>query len=60
MNQYYYICGLMGLTSSFTFTKNINRWIKFTEEEKIKYEKNKILPYGVKKQGLFINVNKFH
>jgi len=60
MNQYYYIYGLMGLTSSSTYTKNINRWIRFSEEEKIKFEKNNILPYGVTKKGIFINVNKFH
>jgi len=60
MNQYYYIYGLMGLTSSFTFTKNKSRWIIFTEQEKIKFEKNNILPYGITRRGIFINVNKFH
>jgi len=60
MNQYYYIYNSMGLTSSFNFTRNQSRWIIFTEQEKINYEKNNIMPYDITRKGIFINVNKFH
>jgi hypothetical protein len=52
---YYYISGLMGMTSNGSFTKDKSRWITFTEEE----SKRIIKPYAATKAGLYISCNKF-
>lgn len=58
-NQYYYIAGNLGMTSSGSFTKDKSRWIIFNSLEKEKFEINKIKPYSSTKNGIFININKF-
>ena len=57
MKQYYYISGVMGLTSSMTFSRDKNRWITFSQAEVNSIGLDR--PYGVTKTGIFILVEKY-
>jgi hypothetical protein len=56
MKTFYYISGLVGMTSSGSFTHDRSRWIVFTEEEIFRIQAK---PYGAKKKGIFIETSKF-
>jgi hypothetical protein len=53
--MYYYISGKMGMTSSGSFTRDMNRWILFTKDEAERITK----PYGATKTGTFVSTSKF-
>jgi len=57
MNQYYYISGNMGMTSSGSFSRDRSRWIIFSQNDINTLQNKK--PYGSMKQGFIININKY-
>jgi hypothetical protein len=57
--KYYYIRGIMGLTSSGSFSREKSRWIIFTEDEYQRFNNADTRPYGTTKKGIFINTDKF-
>ena len=57
MNQYYYISGNMGMTSSGSFSRDRSIWIIFSQNDINTLQNKK--PYGATKKGMFININKF-
>jgi hypothetical protein len=54
MKSFFYIRGKLGLNYSGNFVDNRSKWIKFTEEEKIKGKPKEALKFGA-----FVEVNKF-
>jgi hypothetical protein len=50
---YYYVSGIMGMTSSGSFTRDRSKWITFTENEAHGR------PYGATKTGVYIPCNKY-
>ena len=57
MKYYYYISGLMGMTSSGSFTRDRSRWIVSDENEVNRIGNNR--PYGATKRGQWVEVVKF-
>lgn len=54
MTTYFYISGKRGLNYSGNFVDNRQKWVKFTEEEKIKGKPKQALKFGV-----FVETKKF-
>ena len=52
MQTYIYMVKNKALSNS-GFTSKINKWILFSESEKIKFETENLLPYGAFRKGVF-------
>lgn len=57
MKYYYYVSGIMGMTSSGSFSRDKSKWIIFNQNEIDTMGNNK--PYGATKRGAFILTSKF-
>ena len=53
MENYYYVSGKMGMTSSGSFSRDKSRWVKFTKNEAETIKK----PYGATKTGRYVRSN---
>lgn len=49
---WHYVSGVMGMTSSGSFTRDRRRWITFTEHDRLSLEGRR--PYGATKRGVFV------